>query len=126
MGLRKLDNTNSWKVNGDPIYIPDAGVVVEFNSIVGEDSGRDESGYMHIFWLRRDIRKISLTYSLMTGAELEYMRKLMQGAEFTFTYVDETGTNSMEAYTSTIKSELYTKFGDVCIYRNVTINVIEK
>lgn len=126
MGLRKLDSTGSWKVNADPIYIPDADIAVEFNSLASEDSGRDESGYMHIIWVRSNIRKVSLKYALMTESELEYMTSRMQGKEFEFTFVDVGGVHTMNAYTSNIQATLYTTFNGINIYKDISISVIEK
>lgn len=126
MGLRKLDTTGMWKVNASPIYVPDTDVGVEYNSLASEDSGRDESGYMHIIWVRTDLRKVKLKYALMTGDELAYMRNLMQGKEFNFTYADETGPKTFEGYTSKIDATLYTQMGNTLIYKDVSINVIEK
>lgn len=126
MGLRKLDTENMWKVNDSPIYVPDTDVGVEYNSLASEDSGRDESGYMHIVWVRTDIRKVKLKYALMTGEELAYMRNLMQGKDFYFTYADEQQPKTFYGYTSNINATLYTKFGDTLIYKDVSINVIEQ
>lgn len=126
MGLRKLDTTGMWKVNDSPIYVPDTDVGIEYHSLASEDSGRDESGYMHIVWVRTDLRKVKLKYALMTGEELAYMRNLMQGKEFLFTYADENKASTFQAYTSKIDATLYTKIGDVLIYKDVSINAIEK
>lgn len=126
MGLRKLDNTNSWKVNSNPIYIPDADISVEFNSLASEDSGRDESGVMHITWIRTNIRKMVIKYALMTEEELNYMVELVQGKEYTFTFVDVGGVHTMEAYTSTVTATLYTTFNGINIYKDVSFSVIER
>ena len=126
MGLRQLDNTGKWKVDGNPIYIPDADVTVQYSSLASEDSGRDESGYMHITWLRPLVRKVGLKYAMMTGDELEYMRLMMQGKEFSFTFADSNGVTTMDAYTSEINATLYTRLRDVDLYKDVTINVIER
>lgn len=98
MGLAKLATNGYWAVNGTPIYVPSKnGISIDHDNIVSSDSGRVESGKMHITWVRRDVRKISLTYEYLTGAEVEYMRNLMQGQEFTFTYFDN-GIKTMEGY----------------------------
>lgn len=126
MGLRKLDNTGTWMVNSSPIYIPDADITIEHNNLVSEASGRDESGYNHIKWLRRDVRKVGLRYAMMTGDELKYLRNLMQGQEFEFTYAEENGTTTIDAYTGEMQATLFTRIGGVDIYKDVSVNVIEK
>lgn len=125
MGLRKLDTTGRWMVNDTPIYVPDIDTSVLNSSIASESSGRTEDGVMHIEWLRSNVYKKGLKYSLMTGAELEYMIELMQGKVFNFTCPHGTGTKTFEGYTSEINSTLYTEFQGVLIYKDVTINVIE-
>ena len=125
MGIRKLDTTNRWMVNDTPIYIPDIDTSLLHSSIASESSGRTEDGVMHIEWLRTDVVKKGLKYSLMTGEELAYMRELMQGKVFRFTFPDEVGTRTIEGYTSEINATLYTEYSGVLIYKDVTINVIE-
>lgn len=126
MGLRKLDDQGMWKVNDTPIYIPDVNVSIQYNHLAGEDSGRDESGYMHITWLRRNLAKVGLKYAMMTGDEYAYMLDLMHGQEFEFTYADKNGTHTIQGYTGDVSGTLYTRFNGIDIYKDVTINVIEK
>lgn len=125
MGFRKLDTTGRWKVDGTPIYVPDIDTDVLHSSLASESSGRTEDGVMHIEWLRTNIFKKGLKYSLMTGAELEYMVNLMQGKVFTFTCPHGTGTKTIQGYTSEINATLYTEFQDILVYKDVSINVIE-
>lgn len=125
MGLRKLDTEGLWMVNSDPIYIPDADVSVSHSHLAADGSGRDESGYMHIIWLRTDVLKVGIKYAAMAGPELEYMRNLMQGKEFYFTFPNENGTKTFLGYTGEINATLYTRFNGVDIYKDVSINIIE-
>lgn len=98
MGLAKLCTNGYWAVDGVPIYVPgENGVSIDHDNIVGPDSGRTEDGTMRITWVRRDVVKVSLTYPELTGAEVEYMRNLMQGKEFAFTYYDN-GIRTINGY----------------------------
>lgn len=98
MSLARLDTDGYWMVDGNHIYVPSAGgVQIDHDNIVGPDSGRVESGVMHIDWVRTDVRKVSLTYDEITAEAVEYMRGLMQGKEFTFTYYDN-GIQTMQGY----------------------------
>lgn len=125
MGLRKLDTEGMWMVNSNPIYIPDTDISVSHSHLAAEGSGRDESGYMHIQWLRRDVLKVGIKYALLTGEELTYLRELMQGQEFYFTFPNENGTKTFYGYTGEISGTLYTRFNDLDIYKDVSINIIE-
>ena len=125
MGLRKLDTERLWMVNSNPIYVPDVDVSVTHSHIADEGSGRDEQGYMHIQWLRRDVLKVGIKYAAMTGEELNYMRSLMQGQEFDFTFPNENGTTTFRGYVGEISGTLYTRFNGIDIYKDIAVNVIE-
>ena len=94
--IGKLDTRGYWAVNGTPIYVPDD-IQIEHDNIVTPESGRTESGKMRITWVRRDVVKVELGYKYLTGAEVDYMKNLMQGKEFTFTYYDN-GIQRISAY----------------------------
>lgn len=126
MGVGKLAENGRWAVNGTPIYEPSESDV-EHENMVSSDSGRVESGEMHITWIRGDIRKVNLTYKYLTGNEVNYLRDLMQGKEFTFTYYDN-GLKTISAYTGKCSYKqknlaLYADEGGLC--SDIKINVIE-
>lgn len=125
MDLRVLDTTGTWKVNDEPIYVPDAEIDIQHSNVASEDSGRDETGYMHIIWLRTDVLKVGLKYKLMTGDELKYMRERMQGKSFSFTFANENTVTTIQGYTGEINATLYTRLNGVDIYKDVSINVVE-
>ena len=124
--MNSLDTNGYWKVNGTAIYVPTE-IDVEHDNIVSSDSGRTESGMMHINWVRRDVRKVDLTYESITAAEVEYMLNLMQGREFTFTYYDN-GVKTMSAYCgkcSYSQKNLSVYANEGGLYKDFKINVIE-
>lgn len=121
--MAKLDSTGSWKVNSSPLYVPSAGIRVEHTNLAGSSSGRTEDGVMHIDWIRRDIRKVCLSWSVLTPAELDYIMGLMQGQEFTLTFKDRGRVQTMKAYAS---ESSYTYYSDkLGLYTDVSINAIE-
>jgi hypothetical protein len=92
------DTMGYWMVDGNHIYVPsESGVKVEHENIVSSDSGRDEAGYMHITWVRPDVRKVLLTYEKITADAVHEMIELMQGKTFSFTYYDN-GIKTMDGY----------------------------
>ena len=100
---------------------------MEHSNITGSSTGRDESGLMHIDWVRRDVVKVYLTYQLMTASELQYMINLMQGKEFTFTYRDRGSTKTASCYVGETSYEFYSYgLNNEELYQNVEIHVIEK
>jgi len=125
MAIGKMSD-GSWAVNGTPIYEPSQ-VDFDHDNMVSSDSGRVETGEMHITWVRGDIRKVNLTYKVLTGAEVAYMVDLMQGKDFTFTYKDN-GLKTIHAYTGkcTYSSHTLSRYADEGgIYTDFKINVIE-
>lgn len=80
---------------------------------------------MHIDWVRRDVRKIILHYNAITGTELYYMQDLMQGKEFSFTFLQDKQVQTIDAYAGESSYEHYSyALGDK-VYTNYEIHVIE-
>lgn len=126
MSVGKLATDGRWAVDGTPIYVPSE-VEIDHDNMVSSDSGRVESGEMHITWIRGDIRKVNLTFKFLTGDEVNYMLNMMQGKEFRFTYYDN-GSVTISAYTGkcSYKQHNLTLFSDEGgLYTDFKINVIE-
>ena len=123
--MAKLDTKGEWKVNNSPLYVPSAGIQVQHTNLAGSSSGRTEDGVMHIDWIRRDIRKVSLRWSVLTAAELDYVMGLMQGQEFTLTFKDRGKVQTMRAYASESNYVYYSAALGTDIYTDVSINAIE-
>lgn len=126
MAIARICTNGYWKVGSTPIYVPDH-ITIDHDNIVGPKSGRTESGKMHIDWVRRDVRKVSLTYDVLTGAEVAFMNNLMQGKTFEFTYYDN-GVKKMDAYCGKNTYEehnLSAYESDGGIYKGFKINVEE-
>lgn len=66
-------------IDGRPILQPDAGVEIEVTDIEDPDSGCDESGVMHPIILRFGVKSTTLTYSVLTRDEYQYMESLFAG-----------------------------------------------
>lgn len=128
MGIAKLDTQGHWMVDNSEIYIPAPNLQIQHTNVASSDSGRTEDGVMHIDWVRRDVRKVNLKYSAITGNEVAYMLNLMQGKEFTFKYYDLGSVQTISAYCgestySYYNSSLYASEGG--LYTDFSINVIE-
>ena len=80
---------------------------------------------MHIEWVRRDIRKVYLQWSVLTASELDYILGLMQGQEFTITFKDRGKVQTMSAYSSESSYTYYSAALGKDIYTDVSINAIE-
>lgn len=112
-------------VGSTHIYIPSTPCKIEHSNVTGSSTGRDESGVMHIDWVRPDVRKVYLTYKAITGTELGWLMGLMQGKEFTFTFLEDDAVYTMNAYVGECSYEAYSNALGDKIYTNFSINVIE-
>lgn len=126
MGIGKISTNGHWAVNGIPIYIPSE-VEIEHENMVSSDSGRVESGSMLISWIRGDLVKVNMTFRHLTGDEVTFIKNLMQGKTFTFTYYDD-GIKSISAYSGKCSYKektlaLYQSEGG--LYSDFKINAIE-
>lgn len=127
MTINRLDTNGFWMVNNSHIYIPSTPCKVEHSNIVGSNSGRDETGYMHIDWVRRDVRKVFLHYNAITETELAYLMGLMQGKEFTFKFKDQGSVQTINAYVGESNYQFYSYSAayNEGVYIDFSINVIE-
>ena len=125
--INKVDTLGYWKVGSTNIYTPSTPCKIEHSNVVGSASGRDESGVMHIDWLRRDVRKVYLHYNYMTATELSTLFALTQGKEFSFTFRDKGSTDSFNGYVGETSYEFYAySVEGEPVYKDVEIHVIEK
>lgn len=127
MQINTIDTANEWMVDSSHIYIPSTPCKVEHSNVTGASTGRDESGIMHIDWVRRDVRKVFLKYNAITETELAYMMGLMQGKEFTFKFLDQGSVQTIDAYVGESNYEFYSYSSayNEGVYVNFEIHVIE-
>lgn len=124
--INKLDTAGHWMVGSSHLYIPATPCKIEHSNIAGSSTGRSEDGIMRIDWVRRDVRKVYLTYKVMSAHELQYTMNLLQGNEFTFKFRDQGSTQTMSAYVGESSYNHYSSaLYDEDIYTDVEIHVIE-
>ena len=123
--MAKMDTAGEWMVNSSHIYIPNAGIKIDHTNVAGSSSGRTEDGVMHIDWVRRDVRKVYLQWSVLTASELNYILDLMQGKEFVLTFKDRGVVTTMNAYSSESTYTFYSSALGEDLYTDVAINAIE-
>lgn len=115
-----------FQINGRPIVPPDAGLTLNKADLDAEDSGRDESGYMHRVILRKDMKTFGLQYSSLTREEYQYMLSLINTDEgfFEVKYLDESRRIAkMKAYCSNHSISIFNvRTG---LYKNLKFNIIE-
>ena len=105
MGIGKI--SEYFAVNGEPIVSPQS-CKVSIDPLADANSGRSDDGVMHINWIWREIRKVTLTFPPLTSEEVSELLSMVQGKEYDFTYPDPIdGTErTIHCYTSNNSSDL--------------------
>lgn len=99
--------TDLFKINGQPMLVPDEEVAVNYEDLDSSDSGRDESGFMHRTVVRFKVGSWKFEYSHLTEEEKQYMENLFPN-EATFQFTHPSRVNASTAETT----ECYrSKFG---------------
>lgn len=127
MAINKLDTQGYWMVDTYHIYVPSTPCKVEHSNVTASSTGRDETGVMHIEWVRRDVRKVFLHYNYITASELYYMMSKMQGKEFQFKFLDQGSVQTISAYVgeSNYQFYSYSPAHSEGVYKDFEIHVIE-
>lgn len=114
-----------YKIDGEPMLVPDQDVSLSYADLDSSDSGRDESGVMHRIVVRHRVATFGFNYSELTAEEYKYMRSLLDGkTDFLFTYRDLNGyLVETRAYCSNDSITYHNaKLG---LYKNLKFNIIE-
>lgn len=78
--------TDLFKINGKPMFAPDADIDFSYEDLDSEDTGRDESGYMHRIVVRYKVMSGAFEFSHISEADMRYMESLFPDeSDFEFT-----------------------------------------
>lgn len=78
--------TDLFKINGKPMFAPDADIDFSYEDLDSEDTGRDEIGYMHRIVVRYKVMSGSFEFSHISEADMRYMESLFPDEpDFEFT-----------------------------------------
>lgn len=114
-----------FRVDGQPILVPDADVAVTQTDLDASDAGRDESGVMHRIPVRYRIKTWEFSYTALTGEEYAYMQSLFAGKpQFTFTYREDDG-NIAHCIAYCSNSSICYHNARLNLYKNYKFTVIE-
>lgn len=119
--------TNLYKINESPLPTPDQDVEMTFEDLDSGDAGRDESGYMHRYVVRRRVGVWNFTYSHLTQDTYTYLLSILPNdGTFTFTYpdpADPTRRLTTQAYLSGYG--IVWRSARTGEYRNLKFSIIE-
>lgn len=92
--------TELFKINGMPMLVPDADVMVNYEDLDASDTGRDESGVMHRSVVRYKASRWTFSYSGLTEEEKNYMENLFSNsATFQFSHPSRCDASTEEETT---------------------------
>ena len=119
--------TNIFRINGQPMFAPDEDVGVSYADLDADDSGRDESGYMHRIVVRYKLGTWSFEYSSITEEEKRYMEELFgDKPDFDFTHPDRLNARK-EVTTKAYRSKYGISWRNARTgeWRNYKFNIVE-
>ena len=118
---------NLFLINGKQMFAPDEDVGVSYSDLDADDSGRDESGYMHRIVVRYKVGTWSFEYATITEAEKRYLEELFgETPDFDFTHPDRLNAEKQvtcKAYRS--KYSIVWHNARTGQWRNYKFNIIE-
>lgn len=115
---------DEYLINGMPLLLPDADINMTVTDLDSADSGRDESGVMHRFVVRHNVKTWEFSYGALSEESYRYMRNLTDGkADFIFSYMENGQRKETFAYCSN-HSIVYHDAAKG-LYKNYKFTVIE-
>lgn len=114
-----------YQIDDKPMLVPDAGVEIGFTDLDADDTGRDESGFMHREVLRERVRTWSFSYAFLSLEEYRYIMALFAGRPtFVFKHRGLDGLEEeVRAYCAKCSITLYNRCTGQ--YKNMKFNIIE-
>ena len=103
-------------------------LTTNYESLVSEESGRTLDGVMHVYWVKRRVRKISIELPPTADrADIAALLYSVQGQEYDLTYWDAINNTetTIRVYTSNSKSDFYSGVLYNGVYQGITFNAIE-
>lgn len=119
--------TEIFRINGKPLFAPDADVSVSYADIEGDDSGRDEGAFMHRIVVRYKVGTWSFEYSHITEEEKRYMEELFGDTpDFEFTHPDRLNAEQ-ETTTRAYRSDygIVWRNARTGLWSNYKFNIVE-
>ena len=116
---------DDYKVDGAPLLTPDQDVEISRADIDSDESGRDESGFMHRIILRERVKTWKFSYAFLDSEDYKYIVALFTGkSTFKFSYKDEDG-NSAECVAYCSNDSITYKSARTGQYANLSFTIIE-
>ena len=114
-----------YQIDGKPMPIPDQDVEISRSDLDSDESGRDESGYMHRIVLRERVKTWGFSYAVLDRETYQYLMSLFEGKPtFEFAYRDE-GGQPVKTIAYCSNDSIVYRNAKTGLYANLKLNIIE-
>lgn len=102
-----LTNKGNFKINDVEFAAQD--IKVDYDSLISDDSGKTDDGVMHIYWVFRKTREVTISLPPSTGAEVSNLLSKVQGQIYNLTYFDplENEERTLQCFTTKSSVSMY-------------------
>ena len=102
-----LTNKGNFKINDVEFAAQD--IKVDYDSLISDDSGKTDDGVVHIYWVFRKTREVTISLPPSTGAEVSNLLSKVQGQIYNLTYFDplENEERTLQCFTTKSSVSMY-------------------
>lgn len=120
-----INDRYSFQING--IGFKAKSMKISWESLAAEDSGRTLDGVMHIYWVKRRIRKLEIVMPPCTYETLQMILTLVQGQEYNISFFDPmiNRVRTIKCYTSNASTDIYSGIVHNGLYQGFEFHAIE-
>lgn len=121
-----LSNKGNFIINNE-LEVSPKSLVLNFESLASENSGRTLDGVMHIYWVFNRIRKLEIELPPTTPDVIAQIFSRVQGQEYYITYFDvlEDQEKTIHVYTSNSSADCYNGIVRNGLWKGAKFNAIE-
>lgn len=119
--------TNKGNFSIDGIEFKAQSIKISYDSLTSDDSGRTDDGVMHIYWIYRKIRKLTIEMPPCTASDISILFQKVQGRVYNITYYDPLidGEKTIEVYTSDSSADMYSGVVNNGTWKGIQFNAIQ-
>lgn len=126
--IDNLGNSFAVSANGTTYEaFPAQAMKYSWESLASDDSGRTLDGVMHIYWVKRNLKKIEITLPPCQEEIIYDLIPIIQGKEYYLQYYapDEKSIKTIHCYTSSVGADMYSGVVMNGLWQNFTFSAIE-
>ena len=121
-----LSNKGNFIID-DNLEISPKKMLIQYDSLASENSGRTLDGVMHIYWVFNKMRKLEIELRPCSSEYAAAVLSRVQGKEYDIKYYDvvDNAVRTIHCYTSNSSADIYSGVVRNGLYQGVKFNAIE-